>query len=155
MKIQTVFSIFLIALTSCSFKPLYSSANSSNKLSLVKLEEIKSPLGAEFCYHMERFLRTSPDYKYLLKVKFDSRLTPILIQKNADVLRQSINHKIEYELSDAKTSQIVTRGIFFYDTSYNAISRPYGTFVEEEHIRLNVMKYIAEELYLRLALFFK
>ncbi|WP_425363830.1 hypothetical protein [Candidatus Tisiphia endosymbiont of Hybos culiciformis] len=151
---------YLFLSTSCSLRPVYSnkySLQELNQLSAIEIEPIDSIGGAEFCYYLSSILprSTTSTTKYLLKVQFTNKSLPLIIQKNSDVLRETVSQTIQYRLVDIVTNQDVTSGTFRHVTSYSTASSPYHSYIENEKALEELTKQGANETLERLILYFK
>ncbi len=139
----------------CGFKPVYSTKSlASNQLKLIEVEPIESIDGAEFYFYLSQIMPNSHSTKYLLKVQFTATNTPLALQKNSDILRQTINQLIHYQLIDKETNKEVTTGKFKNISSYSTTTSPYATYVDGEMASQNLSKNAAEEIHSRLILYF-
>jgi hypothetical protein len=147
--------LFLCLLSGCGFRPVYSTKLiTNNQLGLIEVEPIESIDGAEFCYHLSQIMPNSHSPKYLLKVQFSGTNVPLAMQKNSEVLRQTINQQIHYKLIDKETNKEITSGQFKNISSYSTTTSPYATYVDSEMASKNLSKQAAEEIRSRLILYF-
>ncbi|WP_341752628.1 MULTISPECIES: hypothetical protein [unclassified Candidatus Tisiphia] len=151
---------YLFLCTSCSLRPVYSnkySLQELSQLSAIEVEPIDSIAGAEFCYYLSSILPkyTTSTIKYLLKVNFTNKILPLIIQKNSDVLRETVSQTIQYRLVDIVTNQHLTSGTFRHVTSYSTASSPYHSYVDNDKALEDLTKQGANEILERLILYFK
>ncbi len=151
---------YLFLCSSCSLRPVYSNKYSPqelNQLSAIEIESIDSIEAAEFCYYLSNILPRSTvvTTKYLLKVKFTNKNLPFILQKNSDVLRETVSQTIQYSLVDIITNQEVTSGTFRHITSYSTASSPYHSYVDNMKALEDLTKQGADEILGRLILYFK
>ena len=146
----------LFLLSACGFKPIYGNKSTSdnNALELIEIEPIESIAGTKFYQHLSDILPRSHSAKYLLKVQFGYGSVPLAIQKNSDVLRQTVSQQVTYQLLDKETNKELTHGQFKNTSSYSTTFSPYATYVESEITLENLSQYAAEEVRTRLILYF-
>lgn len=151
-----LFILSLCILSSCNFTPIYNTKNLeiSNELSAIEIDSINSIAGAEFSYYLSNMIRSKANIKYLLKVQFHNLSLPIIIGKNSDIFRQSINQLVTYQLLDINTHQELTSGKFKHLLFYNLDYTTYAAYVVSKNAIENLTKSAAEELYKRLILYF-
>jgi len=151
------FLFFALFLNSCGFKSPYKNQDliQNKNLNSIEIEPINSIEGAEFYHHLSNLLPKSYNTRYILKVQFSTRDSPLVIQKNADILRQTISQLIKYQLFDKMTSKELISGQFRLLSSYNAASSSYITYTESEKTLENLTKLAAEEIRTRLILYFE
>lgn len=151
--------LLIFFLSTCGFKPIYNDTNivteKDKSLYAIELDQPNSISEAEFYHHLADILPRKLPAKYLLKAQFNYSSTPIALQKNSDILRQTINNITNYQLLDIKTGKEVTAGHFRTISSYNAALSPFAAYVENQAALENMMKQVAEEMRLRLILYFK
>lgn len=151
--------IFLLSfsLYSCGFKSPYKhiTIDSSSNLHSIEIEPIESIEGAEFYQHLVNLFPSRQKADYILKVQFHCLSSPLIIQKNANIIRQTVNQLVKYKLLDKKTNKELTSGQFKLLSSYNSNSASYTTHMESERTYENLTKLGAEEIRTRLILYFE
>lgn len=141
-------------LASCGFKAAYHQDFATYpQLALIEIAAIESVEGAELCYHLAKLLPASPAPRYLLTITLSHTTSPLILQKNADTLREIINQQVTYQLIDKQTKQLMTSGHFVNISSYSTITSPYAAYVQSETTIINSSKQAAEEIRSRLILY--
>lgn len=148
------FFIILFLLSGCGFVPMHSTFYEES-LSQIEIKPISSIAGAELYHSLHSFFRSSKDTKYLLHIKIIASGYPIAIDKSSDMLRESVNQNISYQLIDKTSSKVLTSGQFNNCSSYSTNFSPYANYVEKEKSSEILTKYAAEEIRTRLILYFK
>lgn len=147
-------SICLLLLSSCGFKSVYSDKDIS-QFNSIEIEPILSIAGAELYYQLSNIMPKKVTAKYLLKIKISYATTPVVIKKDSDVLRDTVNQVIEYSLYDIETNKQLTAGKFKQLSSYNTTFSAYASYIERESALESLTRYAAEELHMRLILYFE
>ena len=150
-------AILLISLIlcSCGFKSPYQVSVNDDSLSSIEIEPIESIEGAEFYQNLINLLPPSKKIQYLLKVQFHYVSSPLVIQKNADIFRQTVSQLVKYQLLDKDTNKELTAGQFRLLSSYSSHYSAYTTHIESEKTLANLTKLGAEEIRARLILYFE
>ncbi len=157
--INLIFSGLIFFLSSCTLKPVYSEKYYNNQflhneLNAIDVEPIRSVDGAEFYHRLVSILPQTTKAQYLLRAQFSNISMPATIEKNSNVLRESINQFVKYQLIDIKTNKILISEKFYQTTSYNTIFMPYASDVEREETQIELAHQAAEEIRSRLILYF-
>ncbi len=152
--------LFLLLCSSCNLRPVYSNfynAQILNQLNIIEIEPVQSIHGAQFCYHLSTLLpkSTTIKAKYLLKVSFTSVTFPAIIQKNSDLLRETVVQTVSYKLIDIISNRVLTSGQFKNVTSYDTASLPYRDYMNRETSLEHLVKQAADMLQSRLILYFE
>lgn len=153
----TLLIIFL--LNACGLKPVYSEKHPRmqviRELESIIIEPSPSIQGAEFYHRLVSILPHLREAKYLLKIQFlDIRNIPTTMGKSSDVLRNTINQIIQYQLIETSTNKILVSDKFDQSISYNTILKPYAVSVERDKTEIDLAYQVAEELRNRLILYF-
>jgi len=156
---QILLVLCVLSLNSCGFSPVYSaSSKSAESLRLVKIQPINSVEGAEF---FNSFLNRSIkhnnelDHRYLLECNLNIDKHYNIIQRNSDILRNTITLTVHYKLIDRNTEAILLNSKFSRFSAYNTASLPYNNYASEKNIINNLASFAAEEMLNRLVHFFK
>lgn len=146
----------LLLQTSCAMRPLYASENNSitKELSTIQVAEINNVSGAEFIRVFYDIIPQTEKPKYLLKVEVGQTTNPTALQKNAEILRKMITQITKYRLFDLESNKLLTEGQFVTHSSFNNSLTPYAAHVENEAAVESIVKQAAQELRLRLILYF-
>jgi len=146
----------LFFLISCSNRFLVDD-NMAAKLSAIRIEvEGESITNYEFENHLSNLLAIkSAGPKYRLEVKLNTTSSAMIIQKDSDSARESVEVMVDYKLYDVNDSNLLYSGKFRQLGSYNTLFSPYSTHIEQAKTGSNLAKASAEELRRRLILYFK
>lgn len=148
-----LFFVSMLSLANCRFHSLYNSNNIS-RLGAIEILPSKSVEEAKFHDYISRLIFKDKVSRYILTINVNNFSYPIIIQRNAKVLRQAINQKIDYNLIDKGSSRELTKGQFIVTFSYNTNVSPYSSFINNEIIYDELMKQAAEEIIYRISIFF-
>ncbi len=151
------FLAMTILLTSCSnFRPLYSKDGALKKeLSSIEIEEIDTINGAALYHNLTNLLGTSEGTKYSLQItQLSEVVSPLAITGHASVVKQNVTHHYEYSLTDKVTGKVLDKGKIRMVGSYDTLSAPYASYTKEKAVKKNLSQNIAEEIYMRLMLYF-
>jgi hypothetical protein len=148
----------IFSLSSCGLRPVYSEKHynkqASDNLSAIDVEQVGSIQGAEFYHRLISILPQKLETKYLLRAQFTEVVTPTIIEKNSNILRESINQLIKYQLIDITTDKVLISDQFHQTTSYNTIFMPYAASVEREKTGIELAHQAAQEIRNRLIIYF-
>lgn len=146
----------LLLQAGCGMRPLYAAENNTitKELSAIQLAEISSVNGAEFIRVFYDIMPQTEKPKYLLKVEFGQTTNPTALQKNAEILRRMITQVTKYRLFDLNSNKLLTEGQFITYSSFNSSLTPYAAHVENEGAVESIIKDAAQQLRLRLILYF-
>lgn len=153
-----LFAVIILNLASCGFRPIYSKYNDpyvKEKLSTIKLESINSIYGSEFYHQMTRLLPPSTNEELLLKVSLNYSTTSAIIQTNSDVLTNRDKLHAAYRLEDIKTGKNIISAYVIKYASYSTAFEPYPNELQQREIRTNLATAAAEEIHIKLVLYFQ
>ena len=147
-----VFLLFF--LTSCGFRPVYRSEDTTRKfLEHIEISPITSVNGADFYNHLKNILPYGNEIKYILTNNITFIKDISIIQENSDILREIITVRVTYTLIDKGTGKIITSGKFSRLSSFNTTFSPYSNLVKQQDIQRNLAMISAEEVRNRIMLF--
>lgn len=159
-KVKQFKNIFLVIfilfnLSSCNFKPAYSSIDNAvyECLQFIEIEPIESVEGADFYNHLKNILPRTKIPKYLVTPKFSYSKGFNILKDNADISRETNNIHVSYTIYDSDAQKIVASEKFTRFSSFNTSSLPYSNVVTEQTDKRNLAISAAEELRNRLILF--
>ena len=154
MKLLSFLSFFL--LLSCTNRFVIDT-DLAGKLSSIKIEPAGESIARyEFENHLRNLLDTKQSsIKYRLEVTLIRNSSSLVIQKDADSARESVELMVNYHLYDALIGDLLYSGKFRQLASYNTLFSPFSTNVEQVKTDSNLAKASAEELRRRLILYFK
>ena len=147
----------LFCLFSCgNLQPLYKTNSRVEKeLSNIEIESIDTIQGAEIYYYLTRLIGSGEEQKYLLQIKLLEDVTsPMAITKEARVIKQNVTQVYSYSLTYKQNGALLYKGKFRVKSSYNSVSTPYASYTQEKYTKKNITQTAAEELYLRLIMYF-
>lgn len=153
-----LFIIIILNLQSCGFRPVYSKYNDPHvkeKLSSITIESINSIYGSEFYHHMTTLLPPKISDELLLKVSLNYTTTSAIIQTNSDILISRDKLHATYRLEDIKTGKKITSGYVIKYSSYSSAFAPYPNELQQNEIRTNLATAAAEEMHIKLILYFQ
>jgi hypothetical protein len=144
----------ILLLSGCSFRPAFSERALSPEISAIEIIPIQTVEGAEFTHYLSSIMPTLNKAKYLLNVSFSHSSQPLIIQKNANILRQNISLEIKYSLIDKNSGKLLTSGKFDNINSYNTTFSPYASHDESCRAFDDLLKKSAYEIRDRIILYF-
>lgn len=150
-------------LTGCGFQPLYSqnstgaTQQASSKLENTRVEPIKGHLGQLLYTHLSDLLYPggeSANPEYSLHITAKKQSFPTAIQPDGRISRYNLVITADYALVDLITHQPVKggKGSARLSSSYDAVLADFATFVAEEDTTERLIKEMAEEIRMRVAL---
>lgn len=156
-------------LAGCGFHPLYAqpdkgvgvAANFSTVyIPPIELENAGYELRNDLLDALQA--RSRPDgTRYDLKITLRDRNQPIAIQnqtvgalKEVEITRYNYTLIADYQLVDRKTQKVLTKGTESSLSAYDVVASPYATLVAQKTAQANTAQDIAQELRLRLGVFF-
>jgi hypothetical protein len=152
---QLLLVLSIIALTSCSnFRPLYNDDQFSHVFSTIEIEEVETLQNTEIYHQLTKLFGTSDGTKYLLKISIRDTVSPLAISSKAEVVAQNVTQLCHYTLVDKNSGKELTHGQIRMIGSYNALSTPYASYTKEQYTKTNLSQATAEELRLRLMMYF-
>lgn len=126
-----------------------------SKLSTVEVEALDTVQGSELYHNLMRLIGHNHDTTYLLKITLSQEVTsPLAITHEASVVEQNVAQLYFYSLMNKETGKIVDEGKIRLASAYNALSTPYASYTKEQSTKKNLSQAAAEELYMRLMLYF-
>jgi len=150
--------MLIICLSSCGFRPLYGDYGKiedvAKNLHEIEIESISSIEGTDFYNHMQNLIQNSSGSKYLLKVSLSYSSVPSIIQKNAEILRETESLKTTYRLIEKDSDKVLTSGSFSKISSYSTTFSPYSNSTLKQTTRSDLARVVAEDIRNRLVLFF-
>lgn len=152
----SLFIIILTVLSACGFRPAYKVGNDDNThiLSSIEITPISSIDGTYFYNHLKSILPPSTAPKYILNTTLSFSKSYNIIQPNSDILRETQNISVNYQLIDKQTLKVVSGGNFIKMNSYSVNFTLYSnTVLRQESIAI-LAENAAEEVRNRLMMFF-
>lgn len=157
LRVGIILLISILSLTSCGFKPIYKKElnPTSDFLQSVEVGPINSPDGADYYNHLKNILPVVQNAKYILKTQLSYTKDYSIIQKNSDVLRESVTIKVLYTLLESSTQKVVTSGHFSRLSSFSTNFSPYSNQSSQQETQRSLAIMAAEEIRNRIILFFE
>ena len=153
----SIMLLLCFALSSCgNFRALYGKDEAlGKKLSSIEIEEIDTVNGSEIYHNLVNLMGQGEDTQYLLKISpLSDAVSPLAITGHANVVKQNVTQLYEYSLIDKISGKILDKGKIRVVGSYDALSTPYASYTKEKTLKKNLSQTIAEEIYMRLMLYF-
>jgi hypothetical protein len=158
MKNALILSLFLVFISGCGFKPVYSKVEDSKGIHLVKLNHIKaSKLPTKLDLEFKRAINQAFEVgannqaaKYYLNINLVTTSQNLDTQNNSTSTRTRLIMYINYELYNIETNRLEVKDRFIASDSFQVDASPYSTFISEEQTGVNMAKSIAEEIKIRL-----
>lgn len=154
--------LFCICISSCTFRPLYSIDHYSPKNEQIWQNQIdinvekniqNTILKTFFLSHLNYNTNFGNNYK--LNIKFDLENLNLILRENSEVLKKGIELLASFELIDTKSNKKIFFGAVPTIGSYNTITSPFTSYMFEESLEEDMLKYIALEINRRLVIFFE
>jgi LPS-assembly lipoprotein len=160
---------FALGLAGCGFHPLYAIPGAPHgamrqELGSIYVEPIPEHLGYEFRNSLIDVLdaRAQPaGAAYRLHLTLAEKSDAIGVQSQTvgavtqtAITRYNDKLTVEYELVDAATGAVITRGVETGLSAYNVLSSPYATLVAQQDASRRSANDIADRIRIDLAVFF-
>lgn len=167
MKNRTVFPALALAVATtivagCGFRPLYGTQGVHNQsvqadMSGVAIQPISNRSGQLLRNRLLDKMTpagqpTAPTYQ--LTVDLHESKVPLGIRKDETATRANMNQTATYILVDLTSHVIADRGSVQATTSYDIVNSDFGTISAERDARARGINILAEEITLRVALYF-
>lgn len=164
----TVLGLALI-LSGCGFHPLYAVPGKARGAMRVEMQSVYvAPAPEALGYELRNQLLDLLDgaaepqnAKYRLSVVIDTKKQDIGVQSQkvgslsqTTITRYNDRISVEYELADAKTGAVLTKGTEIGLASYNVLSSPYATLVAQQDADKQSVDDIADRIRVALAVYF-
>ena len=170
---KSIVAVGVIALTACGFEPLYvkrkpparddyylveepKAISPQQQLALINVSPIENVMGQQ----LRRYLRNRLNPKglsqsplYVLKIEIDDPTTRTGLRMDNTATRETYIFRANYSLY--KGGKILVEGKASTEASYNILDAPYSTIVSERESRQRAAKLLAEDISLRLGVFFR
>ena len=148
-----------MVLAGCGFKPMYGSspgnAGVSSELAAVVIPEATDRTGQLIRNDLISTMKAGTGgEKYSLSLKIEEKNSGIIKKTLPAVTRQAVNLKVEYELMERATGNIVTSGKTFANVSYDVIRQPFADMQAETDARERAALEVAGDVRTRLAAYF-
>ena len=173
MKNAAVFALGLVLapmLGACGFHPLYAvpdmpGGSMQTALRAIYVEPVPERLGFELRIKLIDVIDAQSEAggaRYRLRITLTTKSEAIGVQSQTTtggvtqtaITRYNDTLKAEYELVDAKTNAVVTKGIETGLSAYNVLSSPYGTLAVQQDADRRAAEDIADRIRIDLAVWF-
>ena len=167
--LPVLFACAAIFLAACGFHPLYGQVSgrpgvaanfSTVYIPPIELESAGYELRNDLLDGMQAKSRPEGAL-YDLKINLRDRNQPIAIQnqtvgalKEVEITRYNYTLIADYQLVERKTQKVLTRGTESSLSAYDVVASPYATVVAQKAAQANTAQDIAQDLRLRLGIFF-
>ena len=154
---EFLFFVILIVCTSCS--KMYSIYDAKNRIADLNMIEVvtdnSAVSSAEFTDHIQDLLGNyAADKKYKLETKFEFISSALAIQRDSDVIRDSVILNVKFTLHDLQQDKLIYDNNFRLMSSFNTTYNAFSSHIEEERIKSNLARNAAEEIVNRLIIYF-
>ena len=163
LRLLSPWLVLLAGLGGCGFQPLYGQAQGSpvatvEDLALIRIKPLVDRTGQQ----MHNLLRdrlnprgqpTRPGYVLTVIVTESTRELGVEIDETAT--RSNLSLSASFDLTLASTGQHLTSGTSISINSYNILSNEFATFSAEQDARGRGLREIADDIKVRLAIFFQ
>ncbi len=149
-------TLLLIAgflISGCGFKIIYKTdkdnASYAAGLAAIEIIDVRSHINQQLKNDLLDVLNydnIKVEPKYLLSLSISETISPTFINFTGSSGRNHMVLTVKYELKDIKTLEIIANGDSFVSDDFNIDKRRFGNYTAEEHIRLNLLKLIAENI---------
>ena len=148
-------------LAACGFEPMYGRAADKDvpaDFAAIQIEPIKDRVGQMLHNHLRdainpRGLPAKP--RYYLKVTLSESTQETAVQRTAFAVRANILISATFALHDATTGASVVAGTATSTAGYAHQIADYGTLTAEKDARERALRDLAEEIRVRLGIYFK
>lgn len=168
MKAAQVIAVLGLALglAGCGFHPLYATPHGSMRQDLgsIYVEPVPDRLGYELRNSLIDVLdapAVSAGAAYRLRLTLAEKSDAVGVQSQTfgtvtqtAITRYNDRLTVEYELADAATGAVVTRGAETGLSAYNVLASPYATLVAQQDADRRAADDIADRIRIDLAVFF-
>jgi LPS-assembly lipoprotein len=156
----------LLTLTSCGFHPLYgshasnsaSASSSRPELSQIHIDTIADRQGQKLRNDLIDILQPggeAPGPLYHLTATYNESQVNLGLQNNAVTTRGQLTLSVSYVLTSFKDGKPVTSGSGQAITAYNIQTSEFATILSRDDAEDRALRQLAEDIALRLGLFFE
>ncbi|MFK8040371.1 MAG: hypothetical protein AB8B67_03445 [Rickettsiaceae bacterium] len=123
-------------------------------LSLIEIESINSIAGTGLYQALNNMIKHNNVKKYKLIISLSDETNAAALQKNSDIIMQSVNQVVQYQLVDINTQKELTSGSFNYSTTYSLGFTEYANYIHSQNTIDNLTQDAAKEIISRLIIYF-
>ncbi len=150
----------LFLLGACGFRPLYGSkerGTSAAELAAVEIKPIADRAGQQL--HNLLLDRINPRGRparprYILKIRLTQGIERLAVRKTAFSTRANLRLTAIFELETAGEREVLVSGSSLAISSYNILNSEFATLTSEKDARSRATGQLAEDIRVRLAVFF-
>lgn len=147
-------STLFLGLSACGFEPVYKEGTAASKLQgAVEFEFQKGRENFVFRERLiERLGNAGPSAPYLLRYKIEISANELVLTSSVEIARYTLSGQVNYELVDQRSGLVVDTAIIASNAAYSATAETFPTDVAEQDARERLVKALADQIMLRLAL---
>ena len=159
-KAQLILLLAVAAvLAGCGFRPMYGSspgnAGVSGEMAAVVIPEATDRTGQLIRNDLISTMKAGTGgEKYSLTLKVEQKDSGIIKKTLPAVTRQAVNLKVEYELMERASGNIVASGKTFSNVSYDVIRQPFADMQAETDATERAALEVAGDIRTRIAAYF-
>lgn len=148
--------VFLVLIeSSCGFRPAYKTGTTHlENLTDIEVTPISTIEGAHFYEHIKTIFPPLKKTKYILNTTLAFSRSYNIILPNSDILRETQNIAVTYQLVDKASLKVLTSGNFNKMSSYSANFSLYSNSILRQESAIILAENAAEEIRNRLIMFF-
>jgi LPS-assembly lipoprotein len=158
MMRSLLFSIVLLALTACGFRPLYADGNSgqvSSAMRGIRVAPIPDRVGQLVRDGLERQFTATGAARYQLVVTLEESIEGFGIRQDESTTRERVSTVARYALIDLATNQPVLEELARSDVGVDKVSSEYATIVAERAAAKRNADQLVRQITNRLAQYFQ
>mgnify|MGYP006226882355 FL=1 len=147
--------LFIIALSGCSFSPLYET-NSLSQISFVEPNKSNKDLHKIYM-DLERlfFINKESEKKYTVTMSLEKRYDDIDVRKDEKVTRMGVSNRVIFYLKNKETEEVIFTGKSIASNAFNRISEPYSNEIAKRDSEERLAYSIAQDIRNQIVLFSK
>ncbi len=169
-KILVLFLLVFVA--ACGFEPLYVQKKQdslwyfggefdtsiSAEMAKIKVQTIADRFGQQLRNDLLDMITPlgvprNPTYRLVVDVE-PIEITQQAMRDDITATRERVRYKVEYQLLNAETSEILVKGDSIAYVSYDIMANPYSTTFAKKKTETDAAKIIANDITLRLGAYF-
>lgn len=161
LHIPALMAVVLL-LTGCGFRPLYSetASNAETTASLEAIRVTGATTKTDAVFRNFLLDRIAPGgapgkYEYELGFRLDERQVGSGVRIDASVTRFNLQLSANYQLKNVKTRDVIYSGNSRSVVAYDVLRSQFATVIERENARERAAREIANDIVLRLSLYFE
>ena len=153
-KLLWLFFLVLVQ-SSCGFRPAYKKYDTTLKqFAGIEVAPIDTVEGAHFYEHLKTLFPAEKEPQYILNTSLAFSRSYNIIMPNSDILRETQNIAVSYQLLDKKSLKTLTYGNFKKMSSYSINFSLYSNSILRQESAIILTENAAEEVRNRLLTFF-